>query len=233
MKKTLVWIAVLAVTCIGTGRDRITSDSPSMETGNMERIQLPEPDRKGDTPVGRALQDRRSVREYGKDALTLADVAQLLWAGQGKNDPGGYRTAPSAGATYPLEMYAVAGNVAGLSPGVYRYRPDTHELERHLEGDKRADLSAAALGQRCVREGAVVLVISAVYERTTRRYGDRGVRYVHMEVGHAGQNIHLQAAALNLGTVVVGAFGDEDVKHILNLPGAEHPLYLMPVGRKP
>jgi SagB-type dehydrogenase family enzyme len=156
----------------------------------------------------------------------------LLWAAQGFNDPRGLRTAPSAGALYPLETYLVAGNVQGLAPGVYRYRPDGHKLERLLEGDKRHVLAGAALGQRPVSEGAVDIVFTAVYSRTTGKYGERGVRYVHIEVGHAGQNLCLQATALGLGAVTVGAFVDELVAKALNLPQNEQPLYIIPVGRR-
>ena len=118
-----------------------------------------------------------------------------------------------------------------LSEGVYKYKPHEHELVRVVEGDKRGELCDAALGQRWVEEGAIVIVLSGIYERTTGRYGDRGIRYVHMEVGHAAQNVYLQAESLNLGTVVVGAFSDDEVKKIINMPEEERPLYIMPVGR--
>ncbi|MBT9149799.1 MAG: SagB/ThcOx family dehydrogenase [Dehalococcoidia bacterium] len=194
-------------------------------------IKLPEPRHDGDVSVEATLLKRRSVRDYTGEALTLQEVSQLLWAAQGITDPRGLRTAPSAGATYPLEILLVVGDITNLPQGVYRYKPHEHKLVKVLEGDLRAKLAHAALGQTWVREGAINIIITAIYERTTRRYGDRGIRYVHMEVGHVGQNIHLQAVALNLGTVVVGAFRDDQVKKILNLPPDEHPLYIMPVGR--
>ncbi|MBA5942811.1 MAG: SagB/ThcOx family dehydrogenase [Methanophagales archaeon] len=195
-------------------------------------VDLPVPAKDSETSIEEALLRRRSVRDYTGEPLTLSEVSQLLWAAQGITAPAwGGRTAPSAGATYPLEVYLVVGDVKNLPVGVYRYEPEGHRLVRVLESDKRVELSRAALGQAWVREGAVSIVFSAVYERTTRRYGDRGIRYVHMEVGHAGQNVHLQAVSLNLGTVVVGAFHDEEVKRVLNLPDDEQPLYIMPVGR--
>jgi SagB-type dehydrogenase family enzyme len=128
-----------------------------------------------------------------------------------------------------LEVYAVVGEVIGLEAGVFHYRPDGHLFVRRTVGDLRGELASAALGQEWVREAPVSLVIAARYERTTRRYGERGVHYVHIEVGHAGQDIYLQAEALGLGTVIVGAFDDQDVKTLLGIE--EEPLAIMPVGR--
>ncbi len=200
---------------------------------NATRLKLPEPRYDGDVSVEEALLKRRSVREYATGYLTLQEVSQLLWAAQGITDPRGLRTAPSAGALYPLEVYLVVGGVENLAPGVYKYIPDGHEILRILDGDKRAELADAALGQASVREAAVDIVITAVYERTTVKYGERGVRYVHLEAGHAAQNICLEATALNLGLVTVGAFYDEQVQTVLSLPENEQPLYIIPVGRKP
>ncbi len=194
--------------------------------------ELPEPRYDGDMSVEQGLLQRRSIRSFADESLTLQELAQLLWATQGVTDTRGFRTAPSAGATYPLELYAVVGHVDELSPGVYRYQPDEHRLHRTIEGDMRARLADAALGQRFVAEAAVMFVFTAVYERTTTRYGDRGVRYIHMEAGHAAQNLYLQATAMDLGTVVVGAFRDEQVAELLDLPENEQPLYIVPLGHK-
>lgn len=200
---------------------------------NDEKIKLPDPKYDSDTSVEQALLTRRSVREYKDEPLRPNEVSQLLWAAQGITDRGrGFRTAPSAGALYPLEIYAVIGNVRGLEPGVYKYRPHQHELERVRKGDVRAKLSAAALEQTWIGQGAIVIVFSAVYERATRKYGDRGIRYVYIEVGHAAQSLCLQAASLNLGAGVVGAFRDKQVKKILNARESEQPLYIVPVGVK-
>lgn len=199
-----------------------------METNS---IPLPTPQTTGLLSVEEALAKRVSVREYRPEPLSLAEVGQLLWAAQGITRREGYRTAPSAGATYPLEILLAAGSVHDLSPGLYRYRPREHALVPLLEGDLRAELAAAALGQSCVKDSPASLVITAIYERTTGKYGQRGTRYAHMEVGYASENIHLQAAALGLGTVAVGAFHDDKVLKILNLPADEHPLLIMPVGK--
>jgi SagB-type dehydrogenase family enzyme len=195
-------------------------------------IVLPEPVTSGETSLEALLQQRRSVREYGEAALDLAAIGQLLWAAQGITDPQGLRTAPSAGALYPLELYVVVGNVEGLAPGVYHYHPDRHRLQQTRPGDQRESLARAAHGQAWVKEAAAVVVITAVYDRTTRKYGDRGVRYIHMEVGHAAQNLFLQAEALELATVVVGAFGDVAVARALGLSKDTQPLMLLPVARK-
>ena len=199
--------------------------------GTADTIMLPEPRHRSHVSVEEALRDRRSVRKYSSASLTLADIAQLLWSAQGVSGSRNRRTAPSAGALYPLELYLVAGNVVALPAGVYQYRPAQHALSRVAAGDKRDGLAKAALRQTSVRDAPAVIVITAVYERTTRKYGDRGQRYVHMEAGHAAQNFYLQAVPLGLGTVTVGAFSDGKVKQILDLPENEAPLYLMPVGK--
>ncbi|MDI6890338.1 MAG: SagB/ThcOx family dehydrogenase [Thermodesulfovibrionales bacterium] len=194
-------------------------------------VKLPEPKYSSKISVEKALLERRSIRDYKNVPLTLSEVSQLLWAAQGITDPRGFRTAPSAGALYPLEVYVVVGNVNDLPAGIYKYKPQGHELVRVAKGDKRGELSAAALRQPCVKDGAAVIVFSAVYERTTQKYGKRGLRYVHIEAGHAAQNVCLQAVSLNLGIVVVGAFDNEEVKSIINMTPKEEPLVIMPIGR--
>ena len=203
----------------------------TMPEYKSETIKLPKPKYNSDTSIEEALFKRRSVRSYKDSTLTLAEISQLLWAAQGITSSGGLRTAPSAGALYPLEVYIVAGNVDGLPNGVYHYRSHTHELAITVKGDKRNELCKAALGQTSVRNAAAVIVFSAVYERTSKKYGDRGIQYVHMEIGHAAQNVFLQAVPLELGTVVIGAFYDDAVKKALKMLDSEQPLYIMPVGR--
>ena len=206
----------------------------SAQSGGPERevIELPAADTEGSVPLERTLSDRRSIRQYGAGALSLEEVGQLLWAAQGVTQQRtGYRTAPSAGATFPLEVYLVVGRVEGLSSGVYRYLPGRHEMERVGSEDLRQPLYDAALRQPMIRDAPVVLVIASVTERTQRRYGARAERYVAMEAGHASQNIYLQATAIGLGTVAVGAFDDGQISTVLGLDNREQPLYLMPVGR--
>jgi SagB-type dehydrogenase family enzyme len=194
-------------------------------------ITLPPPSLRSPVSIEEALLNRRSVRSYRGDPLTLEQTAQLLWAVQGITSPNGFRTAPSAGPCYPLETYVAAGAVTSLPPGVYRYQARGHRLEHYFAGDVRRDLAAATLGQEFLQAAPMAIVFSARPDRTTRRYGERGNRYVYMDVGHAGENLHLQAVSLGLGTVVVGAFKDDEVKRVMRLPAEEHPLYIMPVGR--
>ena len=235
MRKTAVISVILFFLALGTVYcfTQLTQEPPSRTlTGNEPIIELPEPRQKSGMSIEETLIKRRSIREYSGEPLTLQELSQLLWACQGVTDPRGYRTAPSAGALYPLEIYVVTGEVESLIEGVYKYSPQEHQLTKIQEGDKRPELSRAALRQTCVEEAAVDIIITAVYKRTTVKYGDRGVRYVHIETGHAAQNLCLQAAALDLGVVTVGAFQDDEVKEILGLLEDEQPLYIIPVGRK-
>lgn len=209
-----------------------TPPAPTPTPAPVTTVQLPEPRLKSKVSLEEALLKRRSIREYANLPLTLEDVSQLLWAAQGITTEWGGRTAPSAGALYPLEVYLAVGNIENLAAGVYKYKPERHELVKVRDDDVRGELAEAALGQNWVREAAIDIVIAAVYERTTKKYGDRGVKYTHMEAGHAAQNIYLQAAALDLGTVTIGAFYDDRVKDILGMPKNESPLYVIPVGRK-
>lgn len=194
-------------------------------------IKLSKPAYDGKISVEAALKARKSIRSYSAEPLLLDDVSQLLWAVQGISRKNRMRTAPSAGALYPLEVYLVAGHVQGLPAGIYRYRPHGHELELVEIGDRRRELAISALHQNCIEKGAIDLVLAGVYERTSVKYGSRAKRYVHMEIGHAAQNIYLQAVGLDLGTVVVGAFDDEKVQRTLSMEKNELPLCIMPVGK--
>ncbi|RPH77275.1 MAG: SagB/ThcOx family dehydrogenase [Nitrospiraceae bacterium] len=198
---------------------------------NDEQVTLPKLRYESTTSVEQALLKRRSVREFRNLPLALDDLGQLLWAAQGITDQVGFRTAPSAGALYPLEVYACAGNAQGLPTGLYRYIPRGHALRRIADGDKRPALGRAAYDQPLIAEAPAVLALCAVYERVTGKYGERGLRYVHMEAGHAAQNVYLHAVTLNLGTVVLGAFDDRRVAETLTLGEQDQPLYLMPIGR--
>jgi SagB-type dehydrogenase family enzyme len=194
-------------------------------------IKLSVPCCDGKVSVEAALRGRRSVRNYRDEPVELGKVSQLLWAAQGISRSGGYRTCPSAGALYPLELHVVAGRVDELPTGIYRYDCANHELSPESEGDARPNLARAALGQSMIFMAPVTIAISGIFERSMHKYGDRGIRYVYMEAGHAAQNIHLQVVSLNLGTVIVGAFRDDQVKSALRLRPDESPLLLMPVGK--
>ena len=235
---------VLAASIFATGCGQ--SSTPRKETASAQNlasdtIRLPPPDRKDGMSVEQALATRRSVREYAPGPLTLAEVGQLLWAGYGITQPlpgapewlrGGFKTAPSAGGLYPLELHVVASQVENLLPGVYRYLPEEHALLRVVDGDRRPLLYAAAGEQAAVRNAPASIVYSAVFSRTTGKYGKRGrERYVCMDAGHSAENVYLQCASLKLGTVAIGAFIDSDVKAATGMKAEEEPLYIMPVGR--
>lgn len=230
--------SVLALLALGTMLGFTASCSPadsrstSRPSGaSMAPMALPAPRTDGPMSVEEALSRRRSVRAYAPGSLRIDEVSQLLWAAQGVTSASGGRTAPSAGALYPLEVLLVAGDVEGFTPGVYRYRPARHALTAVTAGDVRERLADAALGQESVRAGSASLVIAGVYARTTGKYGNRGRRFVDMEAGHAAQNVCLQAVASGLGTVTIGALSEEAVRQVLGLSEDVTPLYVLPVGR--
>jgi len=191
---------------------------------------LPAPKPDGKTSVERALSTRRTQRQFQTKALTREQLSQLLWSAYGITAPPRFRTAPSAGGTYPLEIYVAVGTVKGIEPGLYKYSPREHKITRTINTDIRTDLTQAALDQKMINAAPVTLIFTAVFDRTTARYGERGVRYVWMEAGHSAQNVYLQATALHLGTCAIGAFEDKKLAALLQLPPKEAPLYLMPVG---
>lgn len=222
MTHTLV--AVAAPEVLAGMPTRATTDEPDI-------VALPPPERNLAQPLGQALARRRSIRSFTSQPVPLAAVSQLLWAAQGTTAADGRRTAPSAGALYPLELHVVTARVEGLGPGVYRYVPDSHVL-RPASGETIVPaLSRAAFGQQAVADAAAVVVIAAVAQRTSHKYGGRASRYVAFEAGAASQNLALQAAGQGLGTVVIGAFDDGAVARALRLAPGERPLALMPIGR--
>jgi SagB-type dehydrogenase family enzyme len=180
--------------------------------------------------IKEALTSRRSVRAFATAGVSLDEAAQLLWAAQGITDAEGLRTAPSAGALSPLEIYFLAGIVASFPAGICRYEPKLHPLARTISGDQRRELTLAARHQAWIADAPAVVVIAAMYRRTRAKYGDRAERYVHIEAGHAAENICLQAVALGLGTTIVEAFADAEVKRLLGLD-EEESILLIPVGR--
>lgn len=200
--------------------------------GGDKVVSLPPLQLTGGTSVEEALYSRVSRRNFTGEPVSLDKAAQVLWAAQGKGVDGvtgASRTAPSAGATHPMEIYLVAGRVEGLKPGVYRYDYLEHSLILTAAEDLREGLAAAALNQRFIAEAPAGILLAADYSRTTARYGERGVRYVHMEVGHITQNIYLQCESLGLGAVAVGAFADEGVRDVSGIK--ESPLMIIPFGK--
>jgi len=200
-----------------------TAELARAKTGG--RVSLPPASTKGEMSVEEAVARRRSVRDFTSDVLSLAEISQLLWSAHGLTSRQGLRAAPSAGACYPLEVYLAC------EQGLFRYRPNEHGLVKVSDADPRRPLAEAAYGQFFISDAPLSVIFAAVYERTTARYGDRGIRYVHIDVGHAAENLHLQAVAMGLASVPVGAFDDAAVAEVLGLPSEEKPIYIIPVGR--
>ncbi len=199
-------------------------------------ITLPKPTHEGTASVEEAISRRKSVRQYSSRAITTEEISQILWSAQGTGvdgTTGATRAAPSAGATYPVEVFVVTGEPGEdeeIPAGIYHFDPKNHALLPVVKGDKRDALSQAALGQGFVAQAPVSIVLTVEYKRTTNRYGERGHRYVHMEIGHITQNIHLQAVALGLDSVAVGAFDDKNVTAILST--TYEPLMIIPIGHR-
>jgi SagB-type dehydrogenase family enzyme len=196
-------------------------------------ITLPRPALTGRMSLEEALHTRRTVRSFEPTPLSFDQLSQLLWATYGIAASGEEkRTAPSAGALYPLDCYVAAGEegVEGLESGVYHYLPSSHALAVLVSGDRRGEVARASLGQMWMVEAPVMVIIAAEYQRISGKYGDRGVRYAHLEAGHAGQNLFLQGTALGLGTGIVGAFEDDAVAGALKLPPEHEPLLIVPLG---
>jgi SagB-type dehydrogenase family enzyme len=191
--------------------------------GGGEMIKLPEP-KFTNASIEECIETRRSIRSFKNESLPTQEIANILWAAQGITDEkSGFRSAPSAGATYPLEIFIAKKD------GLFRYIPETNALKQEMKRDLRKDIAKAALSQMFIAEASLVIVITAIFDRTTWRYGQRGIRYIYNEVGHCAQNIHLEAVALKLGSVPIGAFDDKKLKQILELKD-EEVLYIIPVG---
>ncbi|HEY3361051.1 MAG TPA: SagB/ThcOx family dehydrogenase [Methanosarcina sp.] len=207
-----------------------------INTGNQSftnmpmKIKLSRLEASGRSRIEEIIAKRRSVRIYKDKKLSESLISRFLWAAQGISSEDGLRTSPSAGALYPLEIHVVTGESTELEPGVYRYIPEDYILVQEISGDIREKLSKAALSQSMIRNAPVSFVISAVYSRITGKYGNRGLRYTHMEAGHSAQNISLLGVELGIGTCTIGAFEDEEVKNVLKLPPNEEPLYILPLG---
>ena len=232
--KYLVGLVAAAVVAVAGYAWTTPREASYQATLTEEAIALPKPRTLGLMSVEEAIAKRRSIRDFTPEPLSLEQMSQLLWAAQGITEAAsGKRAAPSAGMTYPLEIYLVIGGngVRNLPIGVYNYIPQNHSIVKMMDDDVRYPLQEAALGQTWVGDAPVTIVIAAIYERTTLRYGDRGMRYVYIEVGHVAENVFLHTVALNLGTVPIGAFNDDDVQRVLGLPNEVKPIYIMPVGR--
>jgi SagB-type dehydrogenase family enzyme len=198
-------------------------------------MRLPKPRMNGGVSLEKAIKERRTVRSFTSRPLTLEQYGQILWAAQGVTGERGFkRTAPSAGALYPMDLYSVVGEggVGTLKAGIYHYGPEDHTISLLSEGDLRSEVAAASLSQMWIARAPINLVITAEYDRVTIKYGRRGLRYAMIEAGHIGQNIFLQAEALLLAAGIVGAFSDEEIKKAMKIPSSHDPILVMPVGYK-
>lgn len=198
-------------------------------------MKLPPPEIEGVFSLERAIKTRRTIRSFSSKHMSLKQLSQILWSAQGITEESGFkRAAPSAGALYPMDVYTVIGTegVEGLKAGCYHYQPNNHSVSLILEGDHRYELARASLLQMWLADPPVSIVITAEYDRITLKYGKRGVRYAMIEAGHIGQNIFLQAEALDLGAGIVGAFNDKEVIRVMQIPPTHEPLLIMPVGYK-
>ena len=240
---SLLLCAILSVSICSGCRSKekpnsnLTNMTPTDTTGLT--LTLPSPHTTGNMSLEEALASRRSRRSFNADSITAEELSQILWSAYGITKPanaprfgGGLRTAPSAGATYPLNIYVLAGNVTGVPTGFYRFVPDGHKLIKISGKDLRSDLCIAALNQGMIKDAPASLFYSATFSRTTSVYGSRGrERYVCMDLGHSAENVYLQAEALHLGTCAIGAFDDHAVKKVMMISDDEAPLYIMPIGR--
>jgi SagB-type dehydrogenase family enzyme len=236
-----IFLIFLLITVIIPDRNAMKDIKLSSLSEHPGEIILPSPGYASSVSIEETMLRRRSVRDFRPDPIDLKEVSQILWAAYGITAPqsqpatlrGGLRTAPSAGGLYPLEIYLVAGKVNGLKPGIYQYVAEGHKLVLHAAGDFRKELAGAALRQDFIAVAPASLVYTAIFSRTTGKYGSRGKeRYVCMDLGHSAQNVYLQVTALGMATCAVGAFADKMVSNTVMLPDHEEPLYIMPIGRK-
>ncbi|WP_081421421.1 SagB/ThcOx family dehydrogenase [Salinivirga cyanobacteriivorans] len=238
LKLFMVVALVSLMACNKETSDMENQDSIKLIKENPLTYRLPSPRLESDMSAEEVMKKRRSHRHFVSKSIDASDVSQVLWAAYGitqkanhKQLRGGFRTAPSAGALYPLELYLLVDKVNEIEPGVYRYLADGHQIQQTIDHNVKLELSAAALNQKMIHEAPACLFYSAIYERTTEKYGSRGEnRYVCMDLGHSAQNVYLQVEALHMGTCAIGAFSDDKVREVMQLPAKEEPLYIMPFG---
>jgi len=212
---------------------RATSSAPK-QASQIDFVALPASASVGSAAIGLTdvLKHRRTKRDFTSGCrVTLEEISCILWAAQGVTSPEGFRTAPSAGALYPLELVVISGNVDSLTPGSYRFHPGECRLSPGAAGDIRDSVVRATYNQSWMAESAALIAVCGVVDRVSRKYGSRGERYTLIEAGHAGQNIMLMAAALGLKCGIIGAFDDERMHRLLGLASEERVITLFPIGR--
>jgi len=205
---------------------------PTLKFNKLEHVPLPEPTFISNTSIENALFSRRSTRIFKSKPLKISDISQLAWSAQGVNDPRGFRTTPSAGAFYPLNLYIVAQNITDLSCAVYKYKPEEHELLKIDHEEETNKFWAKTMDQYSIKNPAAIFIFSAKLEQIIASYGAYGKKFLYMEVGHTTQNIYLQSTSLEIGTTIIGGINEKEIKKLINMPSHEHPLCIMPVGKK-
>ncbi|MDZ7798180.1 MAG: SagB/ThcOx family dehydrogenase [Patescibacteria group bacterium] len=233
-RNLIIWLIILIVIIIGfiylwLNQDEVLKDeNKNMNLSNKETIKLPEPRKDSEVSLEAAINKRSSVREYSDQEISLKDLSQILWAANGTNEKGS-RTAPSAGALYPIELYVV-GKFENYAAGIYHYQTPNHTLEKIKEGDFLSELSEISLDQQWIRKAPLNIVVTGVVSRTAEKYRERAEQYVALEAGPVGQNIYLQVSALNLGTVSVGALHDDQMSDFLDFEPSQKAYYIFPIG---
>ncbi len=220
----------------GDGLDWASKPATYKRYPSVPKIALSPPQVEGGAPIWEMLRQRHSVRRFQDTALQEAELSRLLWAAQGITRIGqgfGFRTAPSAGALYPVETYLVIHAVEGIEPGVYHYGVEKHELDQLKTGDFRMDIARAALDQKSAYWANVVFVWTAILERSKWKYGQRAYRYIYLDAGHIAQNVALGAVALGLGSCQIAALYDDEVNALLDVDGVEESAIYMTVVGKP
>lgn len=238
----IIVISLLTIMVSASSQELVSKENAVAQENLV--IELPAPSFGSNTSIEKALLTRRSERIYKQDAIKLKDLSQILWAAQGvtmKIDTvpgwwvgqewlGGVRTAPSAGALFPIELYIAVGDVENLDQGLYKYNALNHTIIKIADGDKREEVRKAALGQSAVGNGPACIIITANFGRTEYKYESRATQYVYIESGAVCQNIYLQCNSLSIGTVMIGAIREEPMKVALGLPDSETPIGVMPIG---
>jgi SagB-type dehydrogenase family enzyme len=224
----------------GVGRSNVSDQQRSSLYKNYEnaisRISLPKPEFSPDIQFWDIINKRHTTRAFKNEPLSIMDLSQLLFGMSGLTrifPKFAFRTVPSAGALFPIEIYAIINDVSGIEQGIYHYNIEKHELEYLKQGDFRKSVADACYGQRMIAKSAVNFIWTAMIERTRINYAERAYRYIYLDCGHLGQNFYLVAEALRLNACVVGAYYDDEINKILDLDEKkEFAIYMGVVGKK-
>lgn len=228
----LDWFFVFGLVLLLTAVMAASGDNGNLKPDASKAIKLPEPRTDGGISVEKALKERRSIRSFKDQALTLEEVSQLLWAAQGITDDKGHRTAPSAMEAYPLEIYLLADNVTGLASGVYHYSPEGHNLIAMVQSSRLDELYGSSSGREAwIKSSPAIFIITGVFERLNRVMGQDSSRYVYVEAGTAAENLLMEVVSLGLASTYTAGFDANRTEELLGLSKGEELIGVMPVGR--